>query len=247
MEGKNKIFSIAFEGPNRAGKGMQIELLKEELKKAGIPCVSIRGEGYRQGSGISSADPESDVWKKISTELNNVENGTDWNQWEKASYRLARELIVWRDRILSEKIDKALAPFGVLLVDRSLISKAILKSLQTETPPEKIFSNEELYPPDLQHRKKITVDMVLPDLIVELSAPKKVLLARLTTEEPNYEFKRNNIENKYDQYMQAKEHLSKEIRERIVSVDSSGSPDEVYENVLGEIKAKFPDLEILEK
>ena len=245
MKNENKIFSIAFEGPNRAGKGMQIELLRSRLEKAGIPCVSIRGEGYRQGSGASPADPESDVWKKIGGELNDVKNGAAWDQWYEASYRLARELIVWRDRILSGKIEEALAPFGVLLIDRSLVSKATLKSLQMKPPPEKIFSNEELYPSESQHRRKITVDMVLPDLIIELSAPKEVLLARLSVSEPNYDFKRDNIENKYEQYTEANEHLPEEIKSKIVNIDSSGKPEEVYENILEEIKTKFPDLQVL--
>lgn len=245
MKKENKIFSIAFEGPHQAGKDVQIGLLRSELEKAGIPCLSIRGEGYRQGSGASSADRESDVWKKISGELNDVKNGAEWGRWDEASYRLARELIVWRERILSGKIDKALAPFGVLLIDRSLVSKATLKSLQLEPPPEKIFSNEELYPPESQHRKKVTVDMVVPDLIVELSAPKEVLLTRLSAGDPNYDFKRDNIENKYEQYTEAKEHLPEEIKRRIVNIDSSGKPEEVYQNILGEIKKKFPDLKIL--
>jgi thymidylate kinase len=245
MENGNKIFSIAFEGPNRVGKGAQIELLKSELEKAGIPCLSIRGEGYRQGSGASPADPESEVWKKISGELNDVKNGANWERWDEASYRLARELVVWRERILSGKIAKTLAPFGVLLVDRSLVSKATLKSLQLKPPPEKIFSNEELYPPESQHRKKITVDMVLPDLIIELSAPKEVLLTRLNASDPNYDFKRDNIENKYEQYAEAKEHLPEELKSRIISIDSSGKPEEVYEHILEAVKAKFPDLQIL--
>ena len=245
MKNESKIFSIAFEGPHQSGKDVQIELLRNELEKAGVPCLSIRGEGYRQGSGVSPADPESDVWKKISKELNDLKNGSDWDQWDEASYRLARELIVWRERILSEKIAKALAPFGVLLIDRSLVSKATLKSLQLKPPPEKIFSNEELYPPELQHRKKVTVDMVLPDLIIELSAPKEVLLTRLNASDPNFDFKRDNIENKYEQYTEAKEHLPDEIKNRIVNINSSEKPEEVYKKIIEEVKRKFPDLQVL--
>ena len=222
MRNENKIISIALEGINRSGKGTQIELLKNKLEEIGIPCVSIRGEGYRRGLGVSQADPESDFWRKISEQLKNVKNGAEWSLWDEASYRLARELIVWRDRILTKEITKPSAPFdfGVLLIDRSLISKATLKSLQLEPPPKKIFSNEELYPPGLKHRKRITADMILPDLIIELSAPKEILLTRLDASDPDYDFKRNNIDNKYEQYAKAKEHLSEAIKNRIVNIDS---------------------------
>lgn len=242
MENENKIFSIALEGLHRSGKGTQIELLKNKLKEVGIPCVSIKGEGYRQGSGVSKEDPESDFWKKISEQL---KSGADWDLWDEASYRLARELIVWRERILSKEITKSLAPFGVLLIDRSLISKANLKNLQLKPPPEKIFSNEELYPPESQHHKKITVDMILPDLIIELFAPKEILLTRLDASDQDYDFRKNNIENKYKQYIEAKEHLPEEIKNRIVNIDSSGEPDEVYKKILEEIKTRFPELKVL--
>lgn len=165
MNKKNKIFSIGFEGMHRAGKGTQIELLKQKLKEKGIPCISIRGEGYRQGSGASPDDPESDFWKKMREQL---KRGGDLNLWNEASYRLARELIVWRDRILSKKIDKVLAPFGVLLIDRCLISNAILKSLQIKPPPEKIFSSEELCPEFLQKHKKRKTDNLFAGFLVML-------------------------------------------------------------------------------
>jgi adenylate kinase family enzyme len=68
------------------------------------------------------------------------------------------------------------------------------------------------------------------------------LLARLNAGEPNYDFKRDNIENKYEQYTEANEHLSEEIKDKIVNIDSSGKPEEVYEKILEEIKTRFPDL-----
>ncbi len=236
-----KIISVAFEGIHRTGKGTQIELLKSKLDEAGIPVVDIRGEGSRTGSGNTPNNPSSDYWVHLNKELHN-EGVDNLELWEKASYRLARELIVWRDRILKNKIENSLAPFGVLIVDRSLISNASLKKYQNKPDAGQIFTNEELYRTDIQKTKKITPNDVLPDIIIELIAPKDVLISRLEKDDPKYEFRKRNIEEKYDLYLEAKSHLEKEIAYRIVSVDSSVSPDEVYKSIEAILKQRFPDL-----
>ena len=41
-------------------------MIKNKLREIGIPCISIRGEGYGNGEGNSEDNPESDYWKKIS-------------------------------------------------------------------------------------------------------------------------------------------------------------------------------------
>lgn len=133
---------IAFEGMHRSGKETQLVAFQEKLRKQGIPTISIKGEGYRSGAGVLERDPKSDFWQRISKLL---QNKPDFEVWENASHRLAQELVAWRKKVLAKKICEALAPFGVLLVDRSLISKVLLKSLQVAPPPEKIFSMEELY------------------------------------------------------------------------------------------------------
>lgn len=71
MEGmeQKKILTVAFDGMHRAGKGTQIELLKNELQETGIPCISIRGEGYRSGLNSSQGDPKTDFWVKMSEQL----------------------------------------------------------------------------------------------------------------------------------------------------------------------------------
>ncbi len=237
IEGKNRIYSIAFEGMHRVGKGSQIELLKGKLTEAGIPCISIKGEGYRSGSGLSSHDPKSDFWDKLNSQLKSEAN---LQLWDEASQRLARELIVWRDRVLSGEIDKTLSPFGVLLIDRSLISKAILKRLQLGEPTNKVFSSEDLYPELIRTHKKITIGMVLPDIIIELIAPKEVLLSRLDMKDPEYDFRKHNIENNYDLYMDAKQNLPPEVQERIVTIDSIGAPEEVYSKVIEVIRDRIP-------
>lgn len=240
MEGKKKIFSIAFEGMHRSGKGTQIELLKNKLSEIGLPCIAVQGEGYRRGIGSSPEDPQSDVWQKLSDQL---KRGEGFDIWDEASYRLARELIIWRERVLNKEVSETLSPLGVLILDRSLISKSLLKTLQLKPSPTKIFSPDELYPDAIQHRKKITVDMVLPDIIFNLIAPKDVLLSRLDPQDPKYEFRKNNIIKDFDLYTSAKMHLSEEIKKRIVDIDSSAPAEEVYKAVMEQIKQRIPELD----
>ena len=238
-----RIFSVAFDGIHRAGKGTQIEILKTKLEEMGIPCISVRGEGYRSGSGDSFNNPKSNFWSEISDRIKKGDENKEL--WDEASYRLAREFVIWKYRVLSSEVEKTLAPFGVLLVDRSLISKSVLKSIQSESgrlPNDKVLSNEEIYPSNIQKNKKITVDMVLPDIIFELVAPKEILLKRLNNHDSDYNFRKNNIENSYDIYVEAKEHLPEEIRSRIVTIDSSIEPNEISEQVLKEIKNKLPEI-----
>lgn len=241
-EGPNKIISIAFEGMHRTGKGVQIELLKNRLEKLGIPFVDIRGDGSRKGDGKTESDPKSEYWMKLHEELHGENGVNNFELWDKASYRLARELLVWRDRVLKNKIEDSLEPFGVLVLDRSLISNASLKSLNNNPSDNQIFTDNDLYRADIQKTKKITPKDVLPDIIIELIAPKDVLLSRLDKNDPKYEFRKSNIEEKYEIYLNAKSHLEQDILDKVVSVDSSKEPEKVFEEIELILKNRFPDL-----
>ncbi len=244
---EKKIVSIAFEGVHRAGKGTHIENLKSRLEELSIPYADIRGEGSRPGKGETPGDPLSEPWLKLNEALHRREGGEDVEKWDEAAYRLARELIVWRDRFLKRKTKESDAPFGALIIDRSLLSRAALMKHRLQPPPEKIFSTEDLYSDKIQNRKKITVDMILPDIIIELVAPKEVLISRLDKSDPRYEFRKRNIETMYDTYIEAKNHLSEKIRQRIVTINSSRDEKEIFADIETEIRTRFPELIVLSK
>ena len=242
MEQPKKTFSIAFEGMHRTGKGTQIELLKQKLESLGIPALSIRGEGFRSGKGESPYDPLSDYWQATSEELR--QHG-DFSKWEEASHRLARELIVWRDRVLKQKVENSDFPYGVLLIDRSLISKTILKKLQNLDTDNDPITDTELYPEKYGSKKKITPNMISPDLIIEFIAPQEVLLSRLDESDIDYEFRRNNILNNYDLYTSAKESLPDEFKKRVITLDASKDADTLFQEVVLAIKSRFTQLDNL--
>lgn len=109
---KREVISIAFEGMHRAGKGTHIEALKSKLAEDGIPAVDIRGEGSRAGRGETAGDPHSEWWLKLNQELHKKQGDEDATKWDEAAYRLARELIVWRDRFISNQVKAAGTPLG---------------------------------------------------------------------------------------------------------------------------------------
>jgi thymidylate kinase len=122
---KPRIISIGFEGPNRVGKGTQIELLSSQLDKMEIPYLVVRGDGSRTNEGNQAGDPVSEWWSKTLPLLKKPEN-KDTELWNESSTRLARELIVFRDRILPNIAQLNNKPLAVLLVDRTLLSRTMV-------------------------------------------------------------------------------------------------------------------------
>lgn len=92
---KPNIISVGFEGPHRSGKGTQIELLSRTLEEKGIPFLVIRGDGSRPNEGIHLGDPVSEWWSFALPELK--KENPNLEDWNKSSYHLARELLVFRD------------------------------------------------------------------------------------------------------------------------------------------------------
>src|SRR5512136_3014603 len=119
-----EIISIGFEGPNRVGKGTQCALLRDWLAERAIPSLIVRGDGSRTGSGERSEDPPSPWWQAVNRRLHGLP--VNYEEWNLAAYRLARELVVWRDRVLPRLVKAQGQHMGVLLVDRSLLSRTMI-------------------------------------------------------------------------------------------------------------------------
>ena len=112
---KPNVISIGFEGSNRSGKGTQIELFSSHLEKMDIPYLVVRGDGSRPNQGKHIGDPISEWWSKILPLLKSPEN-KDSDLWNYSSARLARELVVFRDRVLPNIAEHNNKPVAVLLV-----------------------------------------------------------------------------------------------------------------------------------
>lgn len=229
---KPKIISIGFEGPNRAGKGTQIELFSNQLEKMNIPYLVVRGDGSRPNQGEHKGDPISEWWSKTMPLLKNPEN-KDSNLWNDSSARLARELIVFRDRVLPNIAEQNNKPLAVLLVDRTLLSRTMVPRSQGE----KDIPNN-LYPKD----SKIDVNKICPDLIFNIIVDKETLLSRLDENDPKYEFRKKLILEKYDWYLDAHKYIPNELQDRIIQIDGTSDPNTINDSIIDIINNKFPEL-----
>lgn len=233
MMEKPTIISIGFEGPNRSGKGTQIELISNQLKEKGIPYLVVRGDGSRPNQGEHKGDPISEWWSKVIPLLKNPEN-KDSDLWNISSSRLARELIVFRDRILPNIAKENESPVAVLLIDRTLLSRTMVPRSQGT----KDIANN-LYPKN----SKFTSVEVCPDVIFNIVVDKETLLNRLDINDPKYEFRKKLILEKYFWYLNAHEYIPEELRDRVIQIDGSSDPNKINIEISKVINNKFPELE----
>lgn len=229
---ESKVISLGFEGPNRAGKGTQIELMESKLRELEIPYLVVRGDGSRPNEGSHEGDPISEWWTEILPRLKDPAN-KDSDLWNISSMRLARELVVFRDRVLPKIAEKNKKPLAVLLVDRTLLSRTMVPRSQG------VFDiPKNLYPPN----SKFEVQDICPDIIFNIIVGKKDLLERLDPNDPKYEFRKKLILEKYSWYLDAHKYLPHDLQDRVVPVDGTLTSREVHESIVNMINKKFPDL-----
>ncbi|MDD3046518.1 MAG: deoxynucleoside kinase [Candidatus Pacebacteria bacterium] len=218
-----EIVSIAFDGSNRSGKGLQIEMLSSYLEKKNIPYLVVRGDGSREKNNVLEKTLPI-WWEKMNLQLHSNNNLDEWNI---AACKLAEELVHSKKNILPKIIQENNADAGVLLIDRSILSRAVLVSEQIQN-----FTIDDLYPKYFFEKgKNLTVWDVLPDIIFFLRAPKEVLLSRLNEDDPKYHFRKKIIEEKSDYYNQVIDLFPAIIKSRISIVDATRDPSQMHGEV----------------
>ncbi len=221
-----KIPIVAFEGINRAGKGTQAELLKNELAGMGLSSIELRGDGTRDGLGSHEGDSVSSWWQQNSKKLR---EGGSAEEWHQAAYQLSLDIISWKNS--AEELKKDL-----IILDRSLLSRATFV-IDRDKPTVDILEINDLYP--IQTKEKLKLEDILPDVIIELVAPKNILLSRLDPDDPKLKFRENIINSNYDNFYSAKNRLPKMVRERIITIDSSRPIDVVFDQILENLNSRL--------
>lgn len=157
------------------------------------------------------------------------------------SYRLARELVVWRDRALPCIVRSRGQTGGVLLVDRTLLSRTMIPRAM-QNPDVANY----LYPEQARLRgRHITPALVCPDLILNLIAPLEVLIARLDPGDVKYSFRQRLIRETSHWFKDAARYLPEPLQSRVVEVDASREVDVVFETVLSVVQSRFECLKCL--
>jgi thymidylate kinase len=221
---KGIVSVIGFEGPNRVGKGTQIARLYRYLEDRNIPCLIVRGSGSRPASGAHTGDPLSQWWFRTNQSLKTTAN---LDMWQVSANRLAREFILWRDFFFPRMLRRKKAQHGVILVDRTVLSQFMILRETGVTDWNKLY-------PDIARSlgRKITGDMVCPDVIINLVAPKETLLSRLDSSDPKHDFRRLLIETKSHWYLDTMTMLPRRIQNKIRLVGADGTVDMVFGHIL---------------
>ena len=232
------IQSIAFEGPHRAGKGCNINLLSEYLANKNIPSIILKGDGSRPGVGSSEGDPFSKFWQSVSLELHKPDADTEL--WEKAAYILSKEYLIWKEIYFPRKIKQLGVESGVIILDRSILSRTLI-------PREKIdphLWNEEipnsLYKkPESWKGQEIEIVDVTPNLIFSLYAPLETLISRLDKDDAKYEFRKRNLIRRYEWYIDAINYIPESLKSRVVSVNTNRDLNLVFEDIKSVLKERM--------
>lgn len=220
------IITVAFEGLNRSGKGTQIALAQKHLVESGIPTISLRGDGSREGLGIYETDPLNTWWQEFRDKTKKCTSEHERFQlWNEAADILADEYIHWKECIFPQRLEQANSKVGIILLDRSLISR-----LMTYVDANGKISLNELYNGE-SLSSPITWMRMCPDTIILLEVGQSELLKRLSPTDPKFCFRMRLISEKFNLFCKIMENLPQEIAEITTILDGEQEIGAVEQNV----------------
>lgn len=225
---------IAFDGLNRCGKGTQADLLQSHLLEMNVFSVIVRGDGSREGLGKSQGDPKSLWWSTFKARLRGLEGTNRWfDYWNEAACLLARELIHWKTVVIPAMMCTARNAQAALLIDRSLISRImVLRQANEYNGLESLYTVGGL-------SQGISWRDVLPDVLFNFHVPRHVLLSRLETGDPKYQFRRNIIERHHSLHISVSRDLPEPIMARTIPLDGDRDPKDIHAEVFEAVMPSF--------
>jgi len=222
--------TIAFDGLHRVGKGTQTRALVDTLSDKNLNTIVVRGDGTRDGLGLSQGDPFDLEWQQRNKYIKSEQGGSveDWNA---SSLVLLREL----SEVLENEQEKK---FDAVIIDRSILSRAAFLLHRGVGMTGVRMTLEELYPSNqtLHGDERLDLESLIPDIIFDLQAENPLsLLSRLDRDDPKYLFRSRNIKGGFESSIQAKYHVPKNVQERVEVLDAGDSPENVHRKVLQHI------------
>jgi thymidylate kinase len=231
MTERVQISTVAFEGPHRVGKGLNITKLSTYLTHKGTPHVVLRGDGTRPGLGESIGDPPSEYWVKTGQLLRNPD--TPKEMWNYASYVLSKELLIWKNVYLPRLIIESSTNKGLIILDRSILSRTMIPRELIEPSEWEREVPLSLYKKPANWKgKPISIDAVAPDTVISLVAPLNTLIGRLEKDNSKFEFRKRLLTSRYDWYLNAADYIPQHLKPRVKEFNTDLPPDEVFEKIL---------------
>jgi thymidylate kinase len=218
--------TVAFDGLNRCGKGTQAALLQSRLREMDVFSVIIRGDGSRDGLGLTPGDPEDLWWQGFKSCLKGSEGTTRWfDKWNEAACRLAHELICWQGITFPQMLKDSGRKSGVLLIDRSIISRIMVMRQAGEYNGLNSLYTVGGEPQDIDWEE------VLPTVLFNFHVPQEVLLARLDHDDPKYQFRKGIIEQHFQLHVSVSRELPEEILGRTIPLNGDNELEVIHEEI----------------
>jgi len=221
LEQRKPVF-VGFDGLHRAGKGTQATLLRAAISQNGGKSIIVRGDGTREGLGVSEGDPYSNEWQTRSLRVKSPEGNTV-EAWNAASYVLMRELSEFRGT----------DQFDAVIIDRTVLSRATFLLHRGVALEGERLTLDQLYPDNSSgEHEALDLAATLPDVIFELKthAPSD-LLKRLDDKDPKYTFRSRNIKGGFYPASIAKIHLPEDIEHRVIVIDASQEIETIHQEI----------------
>jgi len=200
---------ISFDGLNRAGKGTQINLLREHFESKSCFVEVLRGDGSRPGQESSSFyDPVSSLWQQW--QKIREKSLTDWTY---AANVLAHENYSRCVEISAKAKERNQK--GVILLDRSHLSRWYMLRKEDPTMPFKSCLKE---------------NTIHPNVYFILDVPKEILLSRNYDDNPaKAEFRRRIVLTSYDLWIATIELVPEQMQ--IYRLDGTKKEREIHDKV----------------
>lgn len=211
---------IGFDGLHRVGKGTQATMLLNHIEERGNTAIIMRGDGTREGLGVTDGDPYSPEWQERSHRLKTYDRTV--GSWNLASYILVREL---HDAIYSPT-----AP-DTIIVDRSILSRAAFLIHRGVAQVGSELSLEDLYPDDSEGSP--LVEATIPDVLFDMQVGEPgVLLDRLDINDPKFDFRAENIRGGFAAAREAVNYLPSTIKNRVEFIDAGHEPEAIHNYIV---------------
>lgn len=231
LQGNDVVVTIALDGMNRCGKGVQTTLLAEYFKRLAVPVIVLRGDGSRLGSGQHPGDPNDAWWQNFKTRLDGLETEDEkFDFWNEAADRLACELIDWRRNLMPKHVRTSESSYGVILLDRSLVSRLVLSTDRTDEVCLKDLYSCRYF------GEQVTWRTVLPDKLFVLDVSQEVLDSRLEIGDPKFSFRRRMILEKYHIFRRVMRELPPDLLGCVKILNGNQATDKLYRQILAETR-----------